>query len=1363
MISDLLKAQLEPVARRQRRVALRWKLTACWLGAALLGLGIGGWMPKLALPLTLVLGIGAAIVVAIRHSRTKPDWHALARRIEAAHPALDGRLLTGVEQEAEDGRHFNYLQERLLIETALLSQKQDWLTAIPKSRAALARAAHWLAIILFGIAVWQLRVTGGRGVFVRYPERGITVTPGDTSIERGNSLVVLARFGGALPPTVELVIEPSPGTTKRIPLVKSLADPMFGGSLPEVVSNFTYHIEYGGQRTRDFAVTVFEYPRLERADADLTYPDYTGQPANHVDNTRRLTAVEGSRLDLALQLNKPVVSARLVPRTRDADAVALLVETNRPAAALRQFTLAASRTYELQLVDAEGRTNKTPAQFVFAVLTNRAPELRLASPRGDMRPSPLEEITFEGTVWDDFGVKEYGLGYTIAGQDTKFIELGRGVPAKEKRSFQYLLRLEDIGAQPDELISWFAWADDIGSDGQVRRTPGDLFFGEVRPFEEIFREGQGMNGDEAQNQQGGSQGQQGGDRTGQLTDLQKQIISATWKLQRDHGGARIPAPAPPAKPAGGATPAPKQSAPTSGSAVAPVNILRPFAGQVAPGSAGPRRGARPARTPGNSDPAPTGGSAPPKYEDDVGVVRDSQAEALDQTKTALEQQQDPRTAALWSAAAKQMEEALARLQKAADSPAELAAALAAEQAAYQALLKVQQHEYQVARSRNQNRGQSGSSRQQQMQRQLDELDLTQSENRYETQRQAQAPQSAQRREQLQVMNRLQELARRQQDLNDRLKELQTALQEARTQQEREDIQRRLQRLQEEEQQMLADVDELRQRMDRPENQSQMADERRQLDQTREDVQRAAEAAGQDAPSQALASGTRAQRQLQQLRDQMRRENSSQFSDEMRDMRNDARELARQQEDILQKMEQETSSEHRSLSDSTRQDTLEQLARQRQRMTNLVERATRTSQEAETAEPLLSQQLYDTVRQFSQDSAQNLKEVQDQLLERGLMPRNLYERLKDESVPDGSKLLDVTSEMLRLGLLPPANDTAQRSGATINNLKRGVERAAESVLGDDTEALRLARQELDQLTDQLRREMTQAGSSNAPTNQAASLASRSGRPSTNELASAQNRDAQSPRSVQPTNQIAQAEDENRNPSAAGQPGSRENTSARDGQSQSADPQTASADSNQRGGTQAGNRDGQPSDRTGENAPGQRDGQSQIAQAGQDRPTPGSAAERAGTRTGQRDGGAQTGGEGGGNNWGDRLGNLLDQVANDDGRAWGGPLTSEYFLPWSDRLRDVEEMIELPDLRNQVASARDRARVLRQQFKTTGRKPDWAVVQLQVVKPLVEVRDRIAEELARRGSEQALVPIDRDPVPNRYSDLVRRYYEELGKGK
>jgi hypothetical protein len=140
---------------------------------------------------------------------------------------------------------------------------------------------------------------------------------------------------------------------------------------------------------------------------------------------------------------------------------------------------------------------------------------------------------------------------------------------------------------------------------------------------------------------------------------------------------------------------------------------------------------------------------------------------------------------------------------------------------------------------------------------------------------------------------------------------------------------------------------------------------------------------------------------------------------------------------------------------------------------------------------------------------------------------------------------------------------------------------------------------------------------------------------------------------------------------------------------------------------------------------------------------------------------TGGYDGGYTGGPRLD--LDRILNPDYTLQGGPLTGENFVPWSDRLREVEEMLDVPELRNGVAAARERARVMRQEFKKDLKKPDWAVVRLQVINPLVEVRDRIAEELARRESTASLVPIDRDPVPNRYSDLVRRYYEELGKDK
>ena len=179
------------------------------------------------------------------------------------------------------------------------------------------------------------------------------------------------------------------------------------------------------------------------------------------------------------------------------------------------------------LVDADGRANKVASPFTIDVQPNRPPELRLASPRGDLRPSALEEVAFEGTAFDDFGASAYGIGYALGGADPTYVELGRDAGAKEKRSFRHLLELEKLGAKPDDLIAWFVWADDVGPDGKVRRTSGDLFFAEVRPFDEIFRESQNQESGESEDQP------PKGQEARKLTEIQKQIISATWKLQRD--------------------------------------------------------------------------------------------------------------------------------------------------------------------------------------------------------------------------------------------------------------------------------------------------------------------------------------------------------------------------------------------------------------------------------------------------------------------------------------------------------------------------------------------------------------------------------------------------------------------------------------------------------------------------------------------------------------------------------------------------------------------------------------------------------------------------------------------------------------
>jgi hypothetical protein len=1280
MIDRLLQIHLEPILRGQRRGWLLRTVALGWL--ALAGVGLlfilfrlgSGWASPWSFPLLLLAAMGWTIVAWRQTRRSVFDYQAIARKIEEENPRLHALLLTAVEQKPDSTGELNYLQERVIREALAQDRSHKWRTDTSQ-HLVLAQLGGVAALVLLGGVLASLYQSAPpRAVFFALTGRSVVVTPGDASVEKGSSLVVLARFNGDVPAEATLVVRPANEPERRIPLAKNLDDPVFGTSLTEVVGELTYRVEYGHESTRDFRVVVFEYPRLERADAKVTYPEYTGLPEKTIQDTRRVSAVEGSALDYTFHLNKPVQSATLV--AKDASRISLLSDTNRPNVVTTNFKLDKSQRYELVLVDEAGRTNKLPPLFVIDALTNRAPDLKFAFPRGDQRVSALEEIAFKAEVSDDFGLKSYGIAYNLAGQETEFVELGQTASAHEKRAFDRLVPLEDLGAQPDQLLSYYVWADDVGPDGNLRRTASDMYFAEVRPFEEIFREGQAGEGG-AQQQQQQQQQQNAAER---LAELQKQIINATWNLQRRESG----------------------KAPSS------------------------------------------------NYKKDAEVVKESQENALEQVRTRRENTDDPRSAALIETVEKEMEKAVEQLSAAADenSLKSLPPALASEQSAYQALLRLAAREYQVSRGQNSQGGQGGQGGQR-AQRQLDQLDLRQSQNRYETQRQAAPPQNSQQREQLQAFNRLKELAQRQQDMNERLRELQSALQEARTEAEREELRRQLKRLQEDQQQMLADVDELRQRMERPENQSQMAEARQQLEQTRSEVQQASEAMERGDVSEALSSATRAQRDLQELRDDFRRQNSSQFAEDMRELRSEARELAQQQEEIGQKLDAlDDHTQRKTLTDSTeRQELASQLDEQKKRTDELVKHATEVTQEAEPVEPLLSRQLYETLRKATQDDARDLQETTDDLLSQGRMYRTVYERLR--SARDGSRRpVELAAEFLREGFTAEAGNLEERARRSINNLREGVERAADSVLGDDAEALRLARSELEDLSDRLEREIAQArGQTN--TNRAGGASASPG-----EQQAAANRGDQQGEGEGEGRQQAQNESQRE--------GGREGEGQQQAQNQS-----------QRGQGQEGNQPGEE----GQQGQGQAGRQPGQGQSGESQQQTASANQGRGggnnpqTGTERTDQPGQRGGQPGGERQpGDRGGqtgqrNFFDQFGGTDGGGgtWGGPITGTEYTQWSDRLRDVEEMLDVPELRAEAARIRDRARNVRVELKRHSKEPQWDLVQMEIAGPLVELRARISEELARRESKEALVPIDRDPVPTRYSELVRRYYEELGRSE
>jgi hypothetical protein len=1200
-----LRQALERVARRFRQARLWSGLGLCWLIWAIIGFGLWMWgsswiatAGRLASFVTLAMATGLVWAVGAVRSARDPRW--VARRIEAKHPELAAGLLAAVEQDASPSGQFGYLQAAVIREALHHRKTHDWDQTISTRRLRSTHLAHLAALGLLIVVstglVGEVRSRASNRAARALSGRGdVQIDPGNTEIERGSSLLVVARFLGAVPADASLVFED--GTqASRLDMTRSLEDPAFAGRIAAVDADLTYHVECDGLSTENYHIHVFEYPELLRADARLVFPEYTALEPKTVEDIRHVTAVEGSELTLLCRLNKEVAAAQLVDEEGQSLTLAPLEKETHVYTTT--FKLAAPRRYRVQLVDREGRRDKLASEIAVNVTRNRPPVITVTQPSHDTRVSPLEELRLQAKIEDDFGLLRQGLTYSMAGQEPREVLLPSAESKGRSINIEHLLDFEALQSVPDQLLTYFFWAEDFGPDGKSRRTLGDMFFAEVRPFEEIFRQGEQPPGGSVANEEQAGNAQEA-DR---LAELQKQIINGTWKVLRREIGAK----------------------PTD-----------PFI-------------------------------------EDAKTLQESQHSVIEQANQLGGRLRDRQSKANLAQATTFMKDAEKQLTEAvrASSIAALHPALVAEQSAYQALLKLRAGEYQVIRGNARQRAQGGGGGSPSSM-QLQQLELSADENRYEEQRSARSQQETAQRVPRQILNRLRELAQRQTDLNERIKELQSALAAAKTEEARQQIERQLKRLREQQREILRDTDELRERMEREENRDRLADARQQLEQGREHVRQASVALEEGRLSQALTAGSRAGRQLNDLREQLRKNAANRFAEDMTEMRAQARRLEEKQNQLTEQLESWNRQLPHSLRDSgPRAQVQHGLAEQRKQLDQLLDRLRSTVQEAEDTEPLLAKGLYDAAREAAQNKLPDALKGAEQLV--------------DVGVPDEAAKL------------------SRHAGQGLRQLRQGVERAVESVLGDETATLRRAQGELDDLADQIHREIARAtGHASDEPNEDLS------RPSARQAQDGQN-------------------DRNRRRSQDQGPSQKSQQNGQQGQRGQEDPQ------------------------------GQRGSQSQGGLRGGNAPRGNPQGQRSNAPGGAQPNGQEGAPRGGGPE-------ALDRMLEGLAQRPEGPITGEGFRQWTDRMREVEELLDDPELRAEAARIRDRVRGAREDYKRRAKEPDWTQLQNLVAQPFDELRDRIAEEVRRREKPDSLVPIDRDPVPPHFAEGVRRYYERLGSGR
>ncbi len=1352
------------LARLMRHLAVVFAIGVVVRGSLLLatlnGLPVSKRLDRWSMLGLVVLGL----IAWIKGRRNIWSDHDIARVIEQKHPSLNALLLTAIEHEPEADKPTGFLHERLIDRALAHAATQNWPVTVankPYTRAAVGAVMAIIAFLATDLALrfqssqQQIEVAKNKVDEQAKPtEFKATLTPGDTELERGAHLIIEARFNGPVPADAMLVVSEADGKEReRLPMRLTVDEQVYGGMINKVERDTKYHVEFAGQKSQMHTITVFDFPVLVSSDVIVTPPEYTKLPAKETKNTKKVTALEGSKIAWKIKVNKPLIAAGgegaaaagkgaspFAPHLTAAElfgedkSVIVLTPSADDATVLEGGLMAEkSQKYRLHLVDEAERGNKNPPWFTVTVQSNQLAKIEMVFPKRDLQVSSIQELPVEAKVSDDLGVTKSGAVFSINGNSKEIIFKHAVTAPMKKEDVRAELALEKENAEPRQLVSYYLWAEDTGPKGEVRRNMSDMFFADVRHFEDIFREMEAPPSEPGKPKA----------ESDKLVDLVKQIVNATWKIIRDTNAGRV------------------------------IEAATP----------------------------------------DIDVVDQSVGIAMEKAKEAMEKVEDAEVKQSLTEAWKSLKDSQGPLQQASAEKkrSPLNQALTFEQTALEWLHRAQSREHQVMRQ-----DKPGEGQQQANQNQIMDLELKQKEQRYEEEKAATEEQTAEQQENLQVLNRLKELARRQEALAEKIKELQNQIAKAKTEEEKQELDNQLKRLQAEQEQLLSDLDDLKERMEKPENAQNMAEAKEQLEETREKVRETAEQLKDEKLADAANSATRAQRELEKMQEDFRQKTSKKFAEEMKQIRQQARDAADAEKKISEALESQK--EPGSDLEKNMQNAAEsrQVGEQQENIEKLLNSMRQLSEQAEQSEPLLHRNLYDAVRK-----------AQTSGLEENLQ---------------------ATRDQLRYGSQAEAKDAERKAANAVEELRKGVEKAAESVLGSESESLRVAKNELDKLIKEAQQqEAAEAGQkgqdvANAGDPDAAAKGpkggegqkGKDGQPEDGKTADK----GEKPGDGQPQGKDGEGQKPGKDgqgqepgkdgpgqaqdPKMAGegeQPGKGEGEpkpgqgkEGKAGQGEGKDAQTAEKGQQAGQGMEPGEK-GQAGQQPNPDGEGQGKGQASAErpkgnqpgeQPGKDGQQPGQPGQGKGQGQGepqtaengkepgdgQQPGQGQNQGRGQGkgqaqtasSNTG--LGMTGDRDSDNDRRVApinGGAVSEALFFDdskeqpdsgvftgngyeqWSDRLRNVEELLSNPELRNDAAKVQDRARTLRIELKRSNEAPQSAYLNTRITQPLMELRDRVVEELSKKDAGKNLAPVDRDPVPAEFRDLVKRYYRELGAGK
>ena len=456
----------------------------------------------------------------------RPLWHSpskrqVARFLEEQYPQLEERVSTAVEIETTStGVH---PELRSLIQQDARQQlgkiPQPRLYHRRRSLASLAACSLlWpslLSSFLKGPEVYPYSLTKLLRWFdqSQTPIYSIEVTPGNITVGKRSDLEIRATLKGFESETVELMVryENQPQWEET-----SMNPDLQGGDFVfiffDIRDPISYYVKADGIQSATYSIEVSEIPRVEGLKVILEFPDYTALENLTLDDGD-IRALVGTQAELFIQTDQPVQSGKIKLEVGGE----IPLEILSPQELRGVFDITQNDYYRIHLQDLEGFWNPASDEYLIEALEDQPPIVRFTRPGRDQRVTNIEEVFAEIKAEDDYGVSQLALRFSLNGEPEREAQLNY---PKGSSSFStsHTFYLEEFSLVPGDFVSYYAEASDAASSSST-----DIYFFEVEPFDREYYQSQqsGMGG-------GGGQGE-----NIDLSKRQKEIVAATFKLERD--------------------------------------------------------------------------------------------------------------------------------------------------------------------------------------------------------------------------------------------------------------------------------------------------------------------------------------------------------------------------------------------------------------------------------------------------------------------------------------------------------------------------------------------------------------------------------------------------------------------------------------------------------------------------------------------------------------------------------------------------------------------------------------------------------------------------------------------------------------